>query len=75
MNFSPMVKNARTKVAKKDTSRLVNTGLRMGVIEKKDVLTSTRKPMSQENITKKCTEVEAEVLQEVTEEACTMKGV
>ena len=49
--------------------------MRMGAIEKKDVLISTRKPMSQENITKKCTEIEAEVLQEVAEEACTVKGV
>ena len=31
--------------------------------------------MSQENITKKSTEVEAEVLQEAAEEACTVKGV
>ena len=41
---------------------LVNTGMRRVAIEKKDVLTYTRKPISQENITKKCTEVEAEVL-------------
>ena len=47
--------------------------MRIGAIEKKDVLISTRKPMSQENVTKKCTEVE--VFQEVAEEACLVKEV
>ena len=77
MNFTSLVANARTKVAKKDTLQLVNTGMRMGAIEKKDVLTSTRIHMSPENITKINTEVEVEVevLQEVAGEASIVKGV
>ena len=73
VNFTSLVANARTRVAKKDTLQLVNTGMMMGAIEKKDVLTSTRIHTSPENITKINTEVEA--LQEVAGEASIVKGV
>ena len=54
-----------------------NTGMRMVAIEKKDVLTSTRKHMSPENITEINTEVEveAEALQELAGEASIVRGV
>ena len=73
VNVTSMVENAGTKIAKKGTERPASTGMEMGAIEKKCVLISTRKPMSQENVTKKCTEVE--VFQEVAEEACLVKEV